>query len=132
MSVLLTGPHGNQSYDCLLDTGSDETVFREDLAIAVGIDLKGAEERQVDLVGRPAPVRCHYAAVHLRISDGHHEIYEWTTIIGFAATRLRYALAGHGGFLEFSDAEFRGAKHDVILLPNASFSGTQVPMTARP
>ncbi len=53
-------------------------------------------------------------------------------MVGFAATRLRYNLLGHGGFLEFFDAEFRGAAHEVILIPNASFPGTQVAMPARP
>ena len=130
--VLLTGPHGSRQVDGILDTGADETVFPEDVAARIGIDLTGAEERQVDLAGRPAPVRCRYAAVQLRITDGSHTAYEWTAVVAFAATRLHYSLLGHGGCLEFFDADFRGAAHEVILFPNSSFPGTQIATTAPP
>jgi hypothetical protein len=130
--VLLTGLHGSRQVDGILDTGADETVFPEDVAARIGIDLTGAEERQVDLIGRPAPVRCRYATVQLQITDGSHMTYEWTAVVAFAATRLRYSLLGHGGFLQFFDADFRGAAHEVILFPNSTFPGTQVAMTAPP
>jgi hypothetical protein len=130
--VRLISPHGNLRFAGILDTGADETVFREDVATALGIDLTGAEERQVELVGRPAPVRCRYASVQLEITDGHLETYECTAVVGFAATPLRYAILGHGGCLQFFDAEFRGDGHEVILIPNASFPGTQIRMPARP
>jgi hypothetical protein len=94
--------------------------------------LTGTEGRPVDLVGRPAPVRCRYAPVQLQTTDGSQETYEWTAVVGFAATRLHYNLLGHGGFLQFFDVEFRGAGHEVILIPNSSFPGTQVAMTAPP
>jgi hypothetical protein len=132
MRVRLTGPRDNGVWDCLMDTGADETVFREDSAAIIGIDLTGAEERQILLVGRPAPVRCRYAAVQLQITDGKRETYEWTAVIGFAATRLKYNLIGHGGFLQFFDADFRGADRAVVLIPNTSFPGTQVGMPSRP
>lgn len=32
-------------------------------------------------------------------------------------------LLGQAGFLQFFTAEFRGDTHEVILTPNASFSG---------
>jgi hypothetical protein len=130
--VHLTGPQGTRLRDCLLDTGADATLFHESVAALVGVDLTGAEEREIELVGRPAPVRCRYAAVRLQITDGLRETYEWTAVVGFAVTRLRYNLAGHGGFLEFFDADFRGADHQVVLIPNAKFPGTQVAMPARP
>lgn len=132
VKIRLTSPHGNLRLAGMLDTGADETVFREDVATAVGIDLTGAEERQVELVGRPAPVRCRYAAVQLQITDGHLGTYEWTAVVGFAAARLPYSILGHGGCLQFFDADFRGADHEVILIPNSSFPGTQVAMTAPP
>jgi hypothetical protein len=130
--VRLTGPRDSGVWDCLLDTGADETMFREDLAAFIGIDLTGAEERQIKLVGRPASVRCRYAAVQLQITDGRRETYEWMAVIGFAATPLKYNLIGHGGFLQFFDAEFRGADRAVVLIPNASFPGTQVGIPGRP
>jgi hypothetical protein len=130
--VRLTGPQGSLFRDGILDTGADATVFRESLATLVGIDLTGIEERDVELVGRPAPVKCRYASVQLQITDGARETYEWTAVVGFASTLLRYNILGHGGFLEFFDADFRGAKREVILIPNAAFPGTQVAMPPRP
>jgi hypothetical protein len=58
LDVRLTGPQGTRLRDCLLDTGADETMLHEGLAALLGVDLDGAEERQIQLVGRPAPVRC--------------------------------------------------------------------------
>jgi hypothetical protein len=132
MAVQLTGPRRSLLRDCLLDSGSDETVFQESLAIHLGIDLTGADERQIGLVGRPGSDRCRYTAMQLRISDGPRETYEWTAVVGFAATPLHYGILGQGGFLQFFDVEFRGADRAVVLIPNASFPGTQVVMPARP
>jgi hypothetical protein len=111
--------------DGLLDTGADDTVVEDWIAATTGVDLSQAEEREVGLVGRPQPVRCRYAAVQLRITDGV-ETYEWTAVVGFVAVRLRYNLLGHAGFLEFFDADFRGLNREVLLLPNHSFPGRQI------
>ena len=132
ISVRLTGPSGDRASDGLLDTGSDETILPEHLANSIGVDLTGAAERQVDLVGRPAPVRCRYSSVQLQITDGLRETYEWTALVAFAATRLRHSLLGQSGFLEFFDVEFRGADREVVLIPNRSFPGTKVAMPVRP
>jgi hypothetical protein len=130
--VRVTAPLGDRLWNGLLDRGADGTVFHDSVAARAGIGLTGAEVRQIELVGRPAPVPCRYAAVQLQITDGLRETYEWTAVVGFSFTRLQYNLLGHGGFLQFFDAEFRGADHEVVLLPNASFPGTQVAMPARP
>jgi hypothetical protein len=53
-------------------------------------------------------------------------------VVGFAACPLRYAVLGFGGFLQFFDADFRGDDHEVILIPNSSFPGTQVAITGPP
>jgi hypothetical protein len=124
MAVRLTGTSGSRLEDSLMDTGADETVFEETVALRIGLDLDQAEERDVGLVGRPRPVRCRYATVRLQITDGVRETYEWTAVVGFAATHLRYHLLGHSGFLQFFDTEFRGADRAVILTPNRSFPGT--------
>jgi hypothetical protein len=130
--VRVTGPHGDRVWDGLLDTGADATVFHESAATRVGIDLTGAEERHIELVGRPAPIRVRYASVQLQITDGLRETYDWTAVVGFTTSSLQYNLLGHGGFLEYFDAEFRGADHEVVLIPNASFPGIHVAMAARP
>jgi hypothetical protein len=36
------------------------------------------------------------------------------------------SLLGHAGFLQYFDAEFRGADREVILAPNGSFAGTRI------
>src|SRR4051812_37869098 len=117
LAIRIAGPGRTWLRDGLLDTGSDETVFEDRVAAMVGLDLSGAEEREVALVGRPRPIRCRYAPVRLRITDGHRETYEWTAVVAFASTRLAYALLGYAGFLQFFDAEFRGADRAVVLTP---------------
>jgi hypothetical protein len=124
--VRVTGPRSTRLLDGLLDTGSDETVFEEVLAAAVGIDLAGSEEREVGLVGRSKHVRCRYASVELQVTDGLDETYQWNAIVGFVSTPLRYSLLGYAGFPQFFDAEFRGADREVVLTPNSSFPDTRV------
>jgi hypothetical protein len=126
LAARLTGPGRTLLLDSLLDTGSDDTVFEESVAVTLGIDLNQAEGRSLGVVGRRQPVHCRYAPVRLRITDGLRETYEWTAVVGFVTTRLRYALLGHAGFLQFFDAEFRGLDREVILAPNASFTGLRL------
>jgi hypothetical protein len=126
LAVRLTGPADTKLRDGLLDTGSDDTVFTESLALLLGIDLQAAEERLVALAGRPGPVRCRYARVLLRISDGLQETYEWSAIVGFVAAPLHYNLLGQAGFLQFFDANFRGEDREVILVPRSSFPGRRI------
>ncbi len=130
--VQVSGSQSHLAFDGLLDTGADETVFQERVAQSLGIDLTGAEERQIDLIGRPAPIRVRYAAVTLQITDGLRETYAWSAVVGFAATRLRYNLLGHGGFLEHFDIEFRGADRVAVVMPNAAFPGSRLALTPRP
>lgn len=125
VAIRLTGASDTKLRDGLLDTGADDTVFPETLAALLGLDLRYVEERQLTLAGRPQPIRCRYAAVRLRISGGLRETYEWTATVGFVPTRLSYNLLGHAGFLQYFDADFRGADREVILTPNPSFPGTR-------
>lgn len=64
-----------------------------------------------------------YAPVTLRVTDGI-EACQWQTTVGFVDLPLRWALLGHAGFLDFFDADLRGARREVFLAPNALFSGT--------
>jgi hypothetical protein len=123
LAVRINGPARSLLLDGLLDTGSDDTVFEEWVATTIGVDLSHAAERQVGLVGRANLVRCRYAPVELRITDGVRETCQWTTLVGFVSTHLRYSLLGYAGFLQFFDAEFRGANQEVVLTPNSSFPG---------
>jgi hypothetical protein len=69
----------------------------------------------------PAPLR--YAQVTLRITDGQ-EYREWPAWVGFTPVKLRYALLGFAGFLQFFDAASRGAREEVELTVNALYPGT--------
>jgi hypothetical protein len=126
IAIRLTGPSDTTLRDALVDTGADETVFPESLAHFLGVDLLQAEERQLVLGGRPQPIRCRYAAVQLRITDAITDTYEWTAVVGFVAARLSYSLLGHAGFLEYFDAEFRGADRELVLNANRAFPGIRL------
>ena len=126
VAVRISGPRRSVLVDGLLDTGSDDTVFEEWVATAIGVELTHAQERQVGLVGRSKLIRCRYASVQFRITDGIQETYDWTTLVGFVSTPLRYSLLGYAGFLQFFDVEFLGSAREVVLVPNASFPGGRV------
>ena len=122
LAVQIAGPSASRLRDGLLDTGSDETILDPAVAPLIGVDLSQAAEREVHLVGR-GPIRCRYASVKLRITDGVSETYEWEAMVGFAPFPPLRNLLGFGGFLQFFDVNFRGADEEALLLPNASFSG---------
>ncbi len=123
--VRITGPTSFAVRDALLDTGADDTVFSERIAAAIGLDLAHVSPRSILLAGRGA-VPCRYAPAPLRITDGLSETYEWTAIVGFVSVPLRNPLLGYAGFLQFFDADFRGADREVILTPNWSFPGQRI------
>jgi len=129
IAARVVGPTGTQLIDGLLDTGSDDTVLEEWVAILIGLDLSQAIHRDIGLVGRVQPVRVKYTAVRLRITDGSQQLYEWPAVIGFTPTKLRYHLLryhlfGYAGFLQFFNTDFRGDDCEVTLTPNKLFSGS--------
>jgi len=126
LAVRLTGPGGGALFDGMMDTGADNTVFPDTVAPRLGLDLSRAERRNLGLVGRGS-IACDYAPVELRITDGISETYQWTAVVGFVASALlARPLLGYAGFLQFFDAEFRGADHEVILAPNRSYPGIRI------
>ena len=126
MAVLITGPSDARLYDGLLDTGADDTIFDEALAALIGVDLHQAEERLVGLAGRTRPVKCRYAPVRLRVSDGVSETYEWTAVVGFVPGPLHYNLLGQSGFLQYFSADFDGDARVVTLTVRGSFPGRRI------
>ena len=113
---------GTWLVDGHLDTGADDTVFPLWVAGVAGVNLMGAVTQEIALAGRGRPVDARFVPVRLRITDGH-ETYERTALIGFVPVPLRNGLLGHAGFLQYFNADFRGADHEVILMPNPKFPG---------
>ena len=124
LPVLITGPLTFALRDGLLDSGADDTVFPDRVAKQIGVDLGKAIPHPVSLAGRGI-LLCRFAPARLRITDGRQETYEWQAVIGFAPIALRYALLGHAGFLQYFDAEFRGADREVVLTPNPALPSQQ-------
>jgi hypothetical protein len=125
MPVQFHGRGGSVTRTSILDTGADDTVLPDWIASAVGLDLTGAEERPIGLAGR-TPLRCRYAPAEIEISDGTRETYRWTAVVGFVDDRaLPRPLMGHAGFLQYFNADFRGADLEVLLVPNRTFPGVR-------
>src|SRR5207248_3337944 len=125
LPVRITGPSGSRLRDGLLDTGADETILDPSVAPLIGVDLSQALEREINLVGR-GRIRCRYASVQLRITDGIAETYEWDALVGFTPFPVLRGLLGFAGFLQFFDAGFRGAAQEATLLPNSLFAGRRI------
>jgi hypothetical protein len=125
MPIRLTGPSTFMVRDGLLDTGSDDTVFPEGMALAVGIDLTRLPQRTVMLAGR-GPVACRYGQALLLITDGISETYQWNAVVAFVPVPLRNPLLGYASFLQFFNADFRGADREVLLTTNPSFPGQRI------
>jgi hypothetical protein len=120
--VTLLGQLGAVARDCLLDSGSDDTVFPESVAVAAGIDLSKAPTGSAAGVGLQA-LTLRFAEVTLRVAD-NQEQREWSAIVGFTSAKLRQPLLGYAGFLQFFDVLIRGQKEDVELTVNGAYLGT--------
>jgi hypothetical protein len=108
--------------DALVDTAADDTVFPEDLAAKVGVDLSGAPTGIATGVGRVVG-SLRYAQVVLRIAD-HQERREWTAWVGFTAVKLRQPLLGFAGFLQYFSANLHGGSEEFELTVNNLYPGT--------
>jgi hypothetical protein len=107
--------------EALLDPGADDTVFPNDAAVQLGLDLSNAPLGEaVGVASAPVPIR--YALVTLRLTDGR-EFCEWTAWVGFTAAPLRQPLLGFAGCLQFFDADFRGGREEVELVTNSLYLG---------
>jgi hypothetical protein len=122
IGVTVIGPSDSRLLEGLLDSGADDTVFPEALAVDIGVDLSNAPARQFSTADRTAhPVR--YVKVTLRLFDGV-ERREWPAWVGFSPARLKQPLLGIAGFLQFFDTNLRGAQEVAELTVNSSYPGT--------
>jgi hypothetical protein len=122
IGVTMIGPSGAVPYDGLLDSGADDTLFPEDVAALIGIDLTNAPRGTASAYGHSViPVR--YAEATLRIAD-NQERREWRAWVSFAPVVRRYALLGYAGFLQYFTATFHGDREEVELTVNSIYPGT--------
>jgi hypothetical protein len=122
VAVAVLGPAGSWTGTALLDTGSDDSVFPDDVATLIGLDLTNAPTGSASGVGMvSAPIR--YAEVRLRLSDGN-EFREWPARVGFTPTPIKRGLLGFAGFFQFFTATFDGDREHVELTVNATYPGT--------
>jgi hypothetical protein len=119
--VTLVGPANSVYRPTLVDTGASDTVFPENLAAQVGIDLSQAPQGRATSIGGTHPLR--YAEVELRLTDGR-EYRVWTARVGFTPAALRWPLLGFAGVLQFFTVTFHGDREEVELSMNSLYRGT--------
>jgi hypothetical protein len=113
----LTGPLGSLDFYGLLDTGADETYITRRMAERLGLVIEDAEAYVIDSAGGEVTVA--YATATIELTDGT-ELHRWQATIGITDQEWSEAILGHGGFLEFFDALFRGHKHEAEFIRNES------------
>jgi hypothetical protein len=120
--VTAIGPAGTVVRHALLDTGSDDTMFRDNDAARLGIDLTNAPSGIMGGVGSP-PYPVRYAPLKLRLTDGI--VYrEWPALVGFTPARLNRVLLGFTGCLQFFTTTFHSDRAEVELAVNPLYPGT--------
>jgi hypothetical protein len=121
VTVSLMSPTAFDVQDALVDSGADDTVFPEDVAIRLGLDLSNAPVGEASGVGSVA-IQLRFAALELRLTDGH-EFRQWTAVVGFAP-RIKQSLLGFAGCLQFFTAKFDSDLEEVELTINSKYRGT--------
>jgi hypothetical protein len=120
--ITVVGPAGSHALDALVDSGADDTIFPEGLAVRLGIDLTNAPHGTGTGVALGV-VELRYAEVTLRIAD-NQEQREWRGCVGFTASKLRRPLLGFAGCLQFFTTELQGDREEVKLTVNSLYPGT--------
>jgi hypothetical protein len=118
----LIGPTGTYPRLSLLDPAADDTVFPQQAAAQIGLDLGSAPMGEAAGVGG-AKMLVRYAEATLRVTDGR-EFREWVARIAFSPARLNQPLLGFAGFLQFFGAHFFGDREEVELTVNSLYTGT--------
>jgi aspartyl protease len=122
ITVSVVGSSAAYPLKGLLDSGADNTVFHESVALRLGIDLSNTSVAQMQTATlRSYPVR--YAPTHLRITDGVEQ-REWPAWVGFTPAPLNHPLLGFAGFLQYFTAMFHGDREQVELTVNSLYPGT--------
>ncbi|MGE4001395.1 MAG: aspartyl protease family protein [Planctomycetaceae bacterium] len=118
--VIIESPAGRRLIvDALVDTGSDITLFPEDVASNLGIDLTESPARPLSsALGVIADYRS--AEVVLELRRGTSELFRWRTSVGFLSRQMVYSIVGTKGFFEFFALRYDASAGQLELLPNAA------------
>jgi hypothetical protein len=104
--------------DAFADTGTDFTVFRQQLAALLGVSAF-VHQLYHRWKGRSYSVR--FSRVELEVSDGTATA-SWLAYVGFTEAPIPYdCLLGQTGFFEFFAATFRHEDLELDLSPNRRF-----------
>ena len=107
----------------LADSGSDDTIFPDSVAPAIGLSHGQlvADSHQLRWRGSAWPLT--FANVLLELSDGR-STFRWPAWAAFSTAPIRYPILGQSSCFQYFDVTFRGAGRFVEFAPNAAFAGT--------
>lgn len=122
IEIRVIGKTGDAFLLGLLDTGADAVVLPRSVADAVGAELD--EHVTWDIAGFAGQTASAVLGrVRIEVSDGIDTVL-WpalVSVVDYPDPAEQPVLLGRTGFLQFFNAEFRGADHEVILEPNGTF-----------
>jgi predicted aspartyl protease len=117
--MTVCGPHGEQSYIALVDTGADNTILPKSIADVLGIQLRAsAAPAAIVFGGHRAELLTGEAVLRVE-SDGAS--ISWKAAVcffDFPSAKEETVILGHTGFLEYFTAVFDGHECTLSLLPN--------------
>ena len=103
LSVRLFYKDEHDDIRCLVDSGSDESLFHSSVAENLSIDLESGEPRTYYPVGL-APIKGYAHTVELQV----HGLNERITIVAGFTEASGLCLLGQSGFFENYEITFRG------------------------
>jgi Aspartyl protease len=119
ISIQISGPKSVGRWDALVDTGADETLLPLSLAEVLGVKLDEEVTSEASgISGDKLTIR--YGDVELRIESGGESV-TWRTTVGFVdfgQSDDEVIILGHGGCLDYFNANFDGARAELELPPN--------------
>lgn len=121
VTVSLLSPTAYDLQDALVDSGADDTVFPEAVAIRLRLDLSNAPVGEASGVGSVA-IQLRFAPIQLRLTDGR-EFRQWTAVVGFSP-RVKQPLLGFAGCLQYFTTTCHGDLEEVELTVNSTYPGT--------
>lgn len=111
---IVVGDMDELRFPCLVDSGALNTLVPNWLASAAGLNLRGAERRELGVVGARTTAR--FATTRISAGD-----YSWEAEIGFCDPwPYAWGLLGHRSFFRFFTVSFRTADLEFELAPIAS------------